>query len=513
MLTALDITVLASYLAVVATIGFLSSRGQRTTADYFLAGRTMPWWAAGLSIIATETSALTFIGAPTQSLRGDWTYLQLAFGSALARFAVAGVLLGAYYRAEVFTVYDYLARRFGSWSRNAASLLFFAGRTLGSGVRLYGAAIALVVVADVDFPLAIALIASVAVAYTIAGGIRSVIWTDVLQGAVLVGGAGITLFYLGRGGDGLGAMLAQAAAASVDGHSKLRMIDLSLDPQRAYTLLAGLVGSAFLTFSTHGTDQDMIQRALTCRNVRGGRQSMVLSAFLTLPIVLIFLTIGSLLWVHLGGDAGAQSLAAEIAAQKGLASPEKGFDFLFPFYIVQSLPAGLRGLIIAAIFASAMSSLDSAIAALSSTAVKCFWEPYLQPGRSEAHYLRVSRGMAVIFGLLLTAVALVVWLSEGAGSARQGFGILMLGLKVLTWIFPPLLGVFLVGVLTSRGNDLGNLLALALGIGLLLVVERWQALFGTPPPFAWTWNAFVGCVTTFALAAAFPGRKEGIPQA
>lgn len=511
MLGLLDYIVLGSYLLIVAAVGLWASRRQHSTRDFFLGSKNIPWWAAGVSILATETSALTFIGAPTQSLRGDWTYLQLAIGSSLARFLVAGVLIGAYYRAEVFTVYGYLAQRFGPWSRNLAAGLFFVGRSLGSGVRLYGAAIALVVVANLDFPLAIALIAAVAVSYTLLGGLRSVIWTDLVQAILLVGGAVIALVFLVRQSDlGFFGLFSEVAATvSPTGHSKLRVIDLSLDPRQAYTLAAGLIGSTFLTFSTHGTDQDMIQRSLACREAKGGRRSLFLSAALAVPVALLFLMIGSALWLNLGGDQGALRLATEIAAEKGLANPEKGFDFLFPFYIVQLLPPGVKGLIVAAIFATSMSSLDSAVAALSSTAVKCVWEPYLAPGRTEAYYLRIARGMAVFFGLVLTAVATVVWLSEGAGGAQQGFGILMLGLKVLSWIFPPLLGIFLVGVLTRRGRDGGNVLAIALGIGTLLLVEWWTPIFGGPAPFAWTWNALVGCAVSFAVAFSFRP-QEGV---
>ncbi|MFQ5527501.1 MAG: hypothetical protein ACE5GX_14710 [Thermoanaerobaculia bacterium] len=512
MLSGLDYIVLAAYLVVIASIGLAVGRGQRSTRDYFLAGNRAPWWAAGLSIIATEASALTFIGAPIQSLRGDWTYVQLVVGSSLARFAVAGLLIGVYYRAEVVTVYDYLAERFGTVSRNLAAGLFFVGRMLGSGVRLYGAAIALVIVADLPFPLAIAAIAAVAAFYTILGGLRSVIWTDSVQAILLFGGALLALVYLYRdAGLDAGAIVSTLKdATTAAGHSKLRMLDLSLDPRVAYTLAAGVVGSAFLTMSIHGTDQDMMQRALACREAQAGRKSLILSAVLVVPIAVLFLAVGSLLWIHYGGDAGAAAAAGEIAAAKGLGAPAKGFDFLFPLYVVRELPGGIRGLILAALFATAMSSLDSAISALSTTAVRCVWQPYVQPGRDDSHYLKVARALAFGFALLLVGVALFVWLSEGAGGERQGFGVLMLGLKVLTWVFPPLLGVFLVGVLTSRGTDSGNLLAVSIGIGLLLAVEFWGGLVGGEPPFAWTWNPLVGCAVTFAVAAAFRGRAGAV---
>jgi SSS family transporter len=492
MLSGLDYAALLAYLVAVTVNGLVAGRGQSTTEDYFLAKRSMPWWLAGISIIATETSALTFIGAPIQSLRGDWTYLQLAFGSVLGRLLVAYLLIGAFYRARVTTVYDFLKLRFGRLSHDAGTLLFFIGRLLGSGVRLYAAAIAFVIVAGIDFHLALTVIAGVAVAYTTMGGIRSVMWTDILQGGLLVGGGVLALVYLlADVPGGPGALFADVARASTAaGTSKLRVLNFSLDPAQAYTLVAGLIGSTFLTLSTHGTDQDMMQRALTPADAHGGRRSLWLSAALNIPIAALFLAIGSALWWRLGGDDGALRLAGEIAAKNGLPSAEKGFDFLFPYYIVQELPAGIRGLILAGVLSVSMSSLDSAIAALAATGVRNVWQPYIAPGRDEAYYLRVSRLLSLGFGALLVGVAAAVWWTEGAGGE-------------LSWMFPPLLGIFLLGVLTARGSDAGNLLALAAGVGSLLVVEFWAKLFGGAPPFAWTWNALIGCAISFGVGVLF----------
>jgi solute:Na+ symporter, SSS family len=511
-MSALDYAVVVAYLAAVAAIGFAATRS-KNTYDYFLGGRGIPWWAAGLSVVATETSALTLIGAPIQSLRGDWTYLQLAFGSALGRLIVAQVLLPTYYRAGVYTVYDYLAERFGPATRDAGSVLFFVGRTLGSGVRLYAAAIALVLVLDISFPLAMSLIGIVAVAYTVSGGIRSVIWTDVLQASLFLAGGGLALWYLlGQAGGAAHVYETLAAGQTATGTPKLRLLDWSLDPATAYTVLAGLVGSAFLTMATHGTDQDMIQRCFTCSDERGARRSMVVSAVVTIPLAALFLSVGSVLWVRYGGDAGAAAVAAEIAAQEGLRTPAQGFDFIFPHYVISELPAGVRGAIIASILAGSMGSLDSAISALASTGVKNVWEVYFRRGRDEAHLLRVSRWMSIGFGVAIVGVAVWVWFAEETGGAQSGFGVLMLGLKVLSWVFPPLLGIFLVGVLTQRGRDLGNLVALAVGVGVLLGVEQWPGWFGTPAPFAWTWNALVGCSVAFGVAVLFPAPVRA-PQA
>jgi solute:Na+ symporter, SSS family len=506
---ALDYAVVLAYLVIVAAIG-MAGRRSSSSYDYFLGSRSVPWWAAGLSVVATETSALTLIGAPIQSLRGDWTYLQLAFGSVIGRLIVAQVLLTTYYRAGVYTVYDYLAQRFGPRTCDAGSALFFIGRILGSGVRLYSAAIALVIVIDVPFPTAIALIAVVAVAYTVSGGIRSVIWTDVLQALLFLGGGGLALAFLFAQAGGPGAMYeALRGATTAAGGPKLRVLDFSLDPGQAYTLIAGLIGSSFLTMSTHGTDQDMIQRCFTVRDERGAIRSMALSALINIPLAALFLAVGSALWVVFGGDAGAARLAGQIAAEKGLTTPAQGFDFIFPYYVVESFPTGVRGLVIAGILAGSMSSLDSAISALASTGIKNVWQVYVEPGGDEQHTMRVSRWMSLGFGALIVGVALWVWVREDTGGAASGFGVLMLGLKVLSWTFPPLLGIFLLGVLTGRGRDAGNLIALAVGIGLLLGVEFLPAVTGTKPLFAWTWNAFVGCLTTFGVAACFAPRFAG----
>ncbi len=506
MLEALDYTVLALYLAVVAALGLWAGRREQGTEDYFLGGRSVPWWAAGLSILATETSALTFIGAPQQSLLGDWTYLQIAFGSVLARFVVAWLLIPAYYEANVFTVYGYLEQRFGSWSKNAASVLFVVGRCLGSGVRLFAAALAFqIVVPGTNFALVLAVIALVAVLYSAMGGIKAVIWTDVLQGVLLFGGGGVALVYLVTSLDGgAGAALDTLhASLTASGHDKLRVFNLSFDPKDASTLVGGVIGAMFLTMATHGTDQDMVQRMLTCHSSGAGRRSLWTSAVLTIPVVILFLAIGSLLYVHYGDQLPA--LAGDIARQAGETDPAKGYKYVFPYWAVHALPVGIRGLILAGLFAAAMSSLDSAVSALSSTAVKNFWEPYVQPGREDVHYLRVARGMSFVFGLVLVGIALLVWRVETDGTTEQGFGILILGLKVLSWVFPPVLGVFFVGVLTRRGNDRANLLALAVGIGVLLVVEFWGTQWpGAQPPFSWVWNALIGCALSFAIAVAFP---------
>ncbi len=512
MMHTVDILIVVAYLVVVATIGFVVGRKQSTTHDYFLGSKRIAWWLAGLSLLATETSALTFISVPTQSLRGDWRYLQFALGAILGKLIVARILIPAYYRAEVFTVYGYLETRFGTASRTLAACLFFVGRSLGSGVRLYGAAIALVVVLGLDFKVAIAMIAILAFAYTIVGGIRSVIYTDAIQGVLLFGGGIVALIALVLGFDGsLTEMISELSSAqTTSGSDKLRVFDFGFDLSNGFSFWAGVMGTMFLTTAMMGTDQDMMQRALTCKTAQEGRRSFWLSAAMSVPIVVVFLSVGSALWCRVGGDAGAASLAAEIALDAGESSPAKGYDYIFPWFVLTTLPVGVKGLIIAGICAAAMSSLDSAISALSSTAVTCIWQPFVEPDAKDAQLLRVGRRFSFGFGILLSGIAWIVYTSTVAGDADQGFGVLRFGLEVLTWVFPALLGVFLCGVLTKRGRDLGNVLAIVVTISAILASRFSQELFDLhQAPFAWTWNSVFGTLVAFAIATSFPPKKAG----
>ncbi len=511
MMHSVDMLIVSGYLLLVAIIGFRVGRNQKSTEDYFLGSRRIAWWLAGLSLIATETSALTFISAPTQSLRGDWRYLQFAIGAILGKLIVAKLLIPAYYKAQVFTVYGYLEERFGPVSKTLAAVLFFVGRSLGSGVRLYGAAIALAVVLGLDFRAAIALIACLAFAYTIVGGIRSVIYTDALQGVLLFGGGIAALIALIVGADvDLSTMVSDLfSAQTASGASKLRVFDFEFDWSDALGFWPGVIGTMFLTTAMMGTDQDMMQRALTCKNSREGSRSFFLSAALSIPVVVLFLSVGSALWYRVGGDVGAAKLAGEIASAAGEADPGKGYDYIFPWFVLNNLPVGVKGIIVAGIFAAAMSSLDSAISALSSTAVKSIWQPFVEPNASDERYLKVGRFFSLGFGVLLSGIAWVVYKSTSSGSESEGFGVLRLGLDVLTWIFPALLGVFLCGVLTRRGSDRGNVCAIVLTIGGILMSRFSRELFGLEqPPFAWTWNAVFGTVLAFLVATSFPAPRK-----
>jgi SSS family solute:Na+ symporter len=424
---------------------------------------------------------------------------------------VAKFLIPAYYKARVFTVYGYLEERFGQKSKVLAAILFFIGRSLGSGVRLYGASIALVVVLDMEFHVAIAMIAILAFAYTIVGGIRSVIYTDAIQGVLLFGGGIAALVALVYGSDlGIKEIFAElSSATTIAGTDKLRVFDFQFDWHNGFSFWAGVLGTAFLTTAMMGTDQDMMQRALTCKDAEGGKKSFWLSASLSIPVVVLFLSVGSALWHRVGGDVGAANLAAEIALAAGESNPDKGYDYIFPWFVLHELPIGVKGLIVAGIFAAAMSSLDSAISALSSTAVKSIWQPLFRPNETDKHYLKVGRFFSFGFGVLLSSIAWVVYQSTSSGSAAEGFGVLRLGLEVLTWVFPALLGVFLCGILTKRGSDNGNVFAILITIAAILSSRFCREFFGfEATPFAWTWNSVFGTLMSFAIASSFRGEPQ-----
>jgi len=493
-----DIVVLVLYCAIIVAVGAWFGRRQANMQDYFLGGRRIPWWAAGLSIIATETSALTFIGAPATAYATDWQYFQLAIGSVLARFLLAFLLINVFYTSKVFTPYGYLQKRFGDGTKNAAAGVFILGRVFASAFRLLGFAIAIKVVLNLPLSMAILITGVVAVLYTYLGGIRAVIWTDVLQGAVFMGGACITIYFLIKGiPGGWGGFMAVSEASH-----KLLTFDSGFDAggfkwNDAYNLVTGFIGGCFLTLATHGTDHDMVQRMLTCKDSKGGRRSLVLSGLLNFPVVVIFLLIGSLLFVYYRTVPVSYAL------------PEQ-YKYIFPTFIVRGLPVGLSGLIIAGLVAAAMSSLDSALSALASTTVVDFYRPYIRRDASEAHYLKVSRGLTVFWGAVLVGVALSVGATED---------ILAAGLGVMTLFYGSLLGVFLLARFTERGNTLTNTTGMALSILFLVFLNNKAAILTAlgitegglfEVNIAWPWFTVIGTLVTFGIGAM--GRKRSRPS-
>ena len=472
-ISAIDLTIIAGYLLFIVSLGIYFGRKEDNLSDYFLGGRRIAWVAVLLSIVATETSALTFIGTPAFAYSHNWTYAQLLIGTIIARFIIARVFIKQFYHYDVYTVYDYLVRRFGPGSKNSASSIFLITRVLASGVRLFGASIIVSAATGLSPITSIIIIASAAVLYTVTGGIKAVIWTDVCQAVILFGGGLVALFFIFReiphGWEGV--------QTATQGLSKFMLFDFSLDYRDAYTIWAGIIGSTFLTLATHGTDQDLVQRMLTARDYKRSRKALILSGFADIPIVILFLSIGSLLFSYY------QAVPAP-----GL--PAKADD-IFPYYITNQLPRGLTGLLIAAVLAAAMSSIDSALNALSTTWINDFYRPYITRDAPERHYLAAARISTVLFGLFLIAIAIL---------SRDTQQVLILGLKIGTFTYGALLGVFLLGFLTTRGNDLGNAIAMGTSICAVLFTELYTDT-------AWIWYVLIGTAVTFSIGYLFPERE------
>jgi SSS family transporter len=475
--------VLVVYVAGITAFGTWLGRRRRSVQDYFLAGRTVPWWAIAACIVATETSTLTFIGAPGFAYGGDWTFLQLVLGYVLGRLFIAAVFLPAYFRGEIFTSYELLQRRFGTPVRCLSAGIFLLYRTLGDGIRLHAAALVLSVAAGVPEWWCIAALGVAMIVYTEEGGVTATIWTDTIQMVVYLAGALVCLFaVVGRLPQGVGGALAAAAAAG-----KLRVLDASLDPTLPFTLAAGIVGGIFLTLATHGTDHYLVQRLLVARSERDATRGLVLSGFLVFGQFVLFLFLGTLLWAHYGGRAFART------------------DEVLPTFAATELPGVGTGFILAAIVAAALSpSLNS----MASTTLRDFYVPYFRPQATESEQMRVARVFTVIWGVLQIGVAV---LAQNLDSALQA------GLAALGYASGPTVGAFLLGILTRTATTWGTLAGMAAGLAFSLGVGVLSPTLLGHPGVAWTWNVATGAATTFVVGLAasralpyldLPARRE-----
>jgi solute:Na+ symporter, SSS family len=460
--------VLLAYVAAITAFGLWLGRRRRSVKDYFLAGRTVPWWAIAACIVATETSTLTFIGVPGMAYQGDWTFLQLALGYVLGRFLIALVFIPAYFRGDIYTSYEVLQRRFGGAVRGTAAAIFLLYRTLGDGIRLHAAALVIAVAAAVPEWVCILVLGLAMILYTEEGGATATVWTDVVQMFVYLLGALVCLVAVARGlPEGITGTLAAASA-----QGKLRVLDPSWDLAQPFTLLAGVVGGIFLTLATHGTDHYLVQRLLVARSRRDASLGLGVSGLLVLSQFALFLFLGTLLWGHYGGRDFARG------------------DEILPTFVATELPGGWTGFILAAIVAAALSpSLNS----MASTTLRDFYLPYFRPDASEAFQMRVARGFTVFWGAAQMGVAL---LAQGLDSALQS------GLAVLSYASGPTVGAFLLGVRTRTATSAGTMIGMLAGLAVSLLVGALSPFVLGRPGVAWTWNVAVGTVVTAAVGFA-----------
>lgn len=472
-MTGLDWLVIAGYLGVLAVSGVLiNRRAAKTTDDYFKGGGRIPAWAAAVSVVATSMSAASFIGVPQTGYVGDLTYLSTNLGMLIAAVVVAFVFVPAFYRARVQSIYAYVGQRMGDGAGRASSAAFLVGRVLASGARIYVGAIpaALILFGDSEpghLVLAIGVLSIVGVAYTLIGGVSSVIWSDVIQMVVLLGACvGAIVVIVLRIEAPAGDVVSALAHGAAGGGSKLRVLDVTADPTVVFSLPAAVLGFAVMGIGSYGVDQDLAQRLLTGKDAKSGARSMIGGIVMGIPSVALFLLVGLLLWVFYQRP-GLLGVGDGVEAGAALAPDDTRQVFLV--FILEQMPAGMSGLMMAGLFAAGLSSLNSAINAMSSAFVNDFYRK-MKPGTGEARLVFVGRAAVVGWGVVLGGFACAcIWLEHA--SAALGGTLLTFALTVMTFAYAGLIGVFFTALLTKRGNTASAIAALVVGFVLVGVMQ------------------------------------------
>ncbi len=463
-LSALDYAVVAAYLLAITAFGSWFARFQKTTRDYFLTDRSVPWWAICFTIVATETSTLTFIGIPASAYAGNMAFLQLAIGYVIGRVLVSVLFIPAYFRGELYTSYELLQRRFGPRVKTIAAVIFLVSRSLADGIRLFTTALVIAIVTQLSVSLVVVVLGVAMIVYTMRGGVSAVIWTDVVQMFVYIAGAGLIAWSLLHAIDGGWAAVAQAGRET----GRFAIVDWSWDVTRVYTIWSGVLGGIALTLATHGTDQFLVQRLLSARSAAEASRGLVLSGVIVFAQFVLFLLIGVMLYTYY--------------LQVPLPQPLARADEILPVFVVNTLPPGAAGFIVAAIVAAALSP---SLNAMASTTITDFYLPYVNPGADEATRLRVSKRATVFWGVVQLGVALA--------AQYMARSVLDAGLSVLSFASGAVLGAFLLGTLSRtvvERDVVAGMLA-----GMAVVTGVWWAT-----PIAWTWYVLIGAVVTIVVA-------------
>ena len=492
----LEISILAAYFALILAVGYWKGRNETGMEDYLVGRRQVPWWAVLGSLVATEISAATFLAVPAVGFSENMTYLQFGIGSFFARIFVATVFIGVFFQANCMSIYEYLRQRFGGTTQYTASLYFIITRLLGSGVRLMIAVTGFSVIIGLPFGWSLLLFGCVCLGYTFFGGIRAVIWTDCVQAVVFLS-AGLLGFIWLIQQTGLGPMLETAQAAG-----RLEVIRLlpaaGQGPGSWLNDSQWLFTAVFFGFASTvaalGTDQDMVQRLLASRSSGLARRSLVVSGFIAVPVAALFLLLGVALFGYFQTFPDPD-FPTRLAADGSLVADA---DRALPYFITTSIPGWLRGILLAGVLAAAMSSLDSAMAALSASAVRDLLLPLRRQSLPDTTWLWVSRWLTVVFAALLMAIA---WLLKDSAA------FLWLAFKITSLTYGSLLGVFLLGRFSHRGRDGTSAAAMVAGtaaaLGLLWAIEAGHL------ELAWTWLLPIGAGVTFLVGVLFaePGKS------
>jgi SSS family transporter len=462
-LNKLDLAIIALYLVGITLFGLRFRKRHRSLRDYFLAERDIPWWAIALSIVAAETSTLTIISIPGLAYDTNLTFLQVVMGYVVGRIVISFVLLPHYFRGDLYTAYELIERRFGRGLRSLTAGLFLLTRAAAEGVRVYAVSIVVSIALGTGEIASIAIITVLTLIYTFEGGLAAVIWTDVVQTAIYVGGTLVglvTILHLVPGGW-------TAIHAAAAGAGKLQVFDFRPNFWLPYTFWAGVIGGTAFTTASHGTDQLFVQRLLAARGQKQSATALISSGVAILFQFALFLIVGVMLWAFYRVPS----------AHFGTA------DRIYPTFIVSQMPHGISGLLIAAILAAAMSNLSAALNSLSSSTIMDF---FVRPATGEGVRMRLSRLATFCWAMVLFALAVLALQKVGR--------VVEVGLQIASVAYGALLGVFLLGVLTKKANQRGAMVGMLFGFGMELYL--WRA------HVPWTWWVMIGTAMTFAVGYA-----------
>ena len=465
----IDYVIIVAFLIGVAVFGIIKGGKQKSIEDYFMGSKSVPWWAVCFSIVAAETSTLTFISIPGLAYLTNLNFLQVTFGYLIGRIIIANFFLPSYFKGELNTAYAFLENRFGHKTRSFSSIIFLFTRTAADGVRLFATAIPLKLMMDINYPTAIAIIAAITLVYTITGGVKGIIWVDVLLMVIYLGGALLAGYFLLTEylHEGFKTIITAAQPAG-----KLEIFNLGIGSTLAdffgdpYTLISGLLGGAFLSMASHGTDQLIVQRLLSTNNLRQAQKAIIGSGVLVILQFVIFLLVGVALYAYYG-------------------SLEIRSDEIFPKFIIEKLPSPYSGIIIAGLFAAAMSTLAGSISSLSSSTMLDLYNPF-HPNRDKTKDLKVSRLFTVMWAVLLVLSAIFFMNSPQT--------VVELALSIASFTYGGLLGTFMLGLFVKNARQEDALAGFTSGIFVMITVISLNLV-------AWTWFTLVGVITTMAIGS------------
>ena len=481
-----DWLVIFVYLAGIIGLGIWFGKDQHNTRDYFLGSKNIPWWGIGLSIVAAETSALTIIGVPAMAYGTNLAFIQMVVGYVIARIVLAVLLVPHYFKGEIYSPYELLGNAFGPRARQMSAVLFLISETLAAGVRVYVACIPIQLMLGQPVLTSILLFIGLSLLYTYIGGVKEVIWTDAVQFGLFLAGGIFTLFYIPTFfAGGATQVFSEALAAG-----KLHWLNTHFSLAAPFNIWMGIIGATVMTMSSHGAEQLIVQRVLSCKNVGDGRRALTLSAVVIFPLFLTFLMAGAMLWVYYQHF------------QPGLPIPEKGpglkaTDFIYPIFIVTAVPHVLKGFLIVAILAAAMSSVSSALTALASVSTMDLAKPLFAVGRSEGFYLRFSKISTIGWAL---ALVLVAYLSREVDFVLNA----AFSLRGLT--SGALLGGILLAMFGKKGTSTPIAVAMFTSF-LVMVFISWRF----SREVYWPWYTIIGTFVTVAVAWTMQAVQKASP--